>query len=254
MKSILRLCYISLFAHSIVAHAGIVPASSRVIYTEQSKEQSLLLANGNDYPLVVQTWVDDGAGNLDLAKAPFVVLPAIFKMNPKGIQAIRIVQNGDAMPADRESVYWLNLYEIAGKTPEQSQPVSENQARLDLAMNTQLKIFYRPANLAKMNIEQIAAQLRFSLQQSAGQWFLVCHNPTPYHISFTGLKVIQGQQSRIVAKQMDMMTPAQANRIYPLEQAPQSTEFDRIEFTLLDDQGTMHNGLFDPKMNHTQLK
>jgi P pilus assembly chaperone PapD len=254
MKSILHLCYISLFAHSIVAQAGIVPASSRVIYAEQSGAQSLLLANSNDYPIIVQTWVDDGSGNLDLAKAPFIVLPAIFKMNPKGIQAIRIVQNGDAMPADRESVYWLNLYEIAGKTPEQSQPVSENQARLDLAMNTQLKIFYRPANLAKMNIEQIAAQLRFSLQQSAGQWFLVCHNPTPYHISFTGLKVIQGHQSRVVEKQMDMMTPAQANRIYPLEKAPQSAEFDRIEFTLLDDQGTMRNGLFDPKMNRTQLK
>ena len=253
MKSILRLCCISLLAHS-VARAGILPASSRVIYAEQSKEQSLLLANSNDYPVVVQIWVDEGSGNLDLAKAPFVVLPAIFKMNPKGIQAIRIVQNGDAMPADRESVYWLNLYEIPGKTPEQIQPVSESQARLDLAMNTQLKIFYRPASLAKMNIEQIAAQLRFSLQQSAGQWFLLCHNPTPYHISFTGLKVIHGQQSRVVAKQMDMMTPAQANRIYPLEQASQSAEFDRIEFTLLDDQGTMRSGLFDPKTNRTQLK
>lgn len=237
-----------------VAQAGILPASSRVIYTEQSKEQSLLLANTNDYPVVVQTWVDDGSGNLNLAKAPFVVLPAIFKMNPKGIQAIRIVQNGDAMPADRESVYWLNLYEIAGKTPEQSQPVTENQARLDLAMNTQLKIFYRPVNLAKMNIEQITAQLRFSLQQYAEQWFLLCHNPTPYQLSFTGLKVIHGQQSIAIEKQMDMMTPAQANRVYVLEHALQSAQFNSVEFTLLDDQGTMRNGLFDPKTNRTQLK
>ena len=253
MKSILRLCYISLLAQS-VAQAGILPASSRVIYAEQSREQSLLLANSNDYPIMVQTWVDDGSGNLDLAKAPFVVLPAIFKMNPKGIQAIRIVQNGDAMPTDRESVYWLNLYEIPGKVPEKSQPVMENQARLDLAMNTQLKIFYRPASLSKINIEQIAAQLRFSLQQSAGQWFLVCHNPAPYQVSFTGLKVIQAQQLIPIEKQMDMMTPAKSDRIYRLEQIPESAQFDRIEFTLLDDHGTMRKGIFDPKMNHTQLK
>ena len=253
MKSLaLLFCTTLLCAH--VTQAGILAASTRVIYPQNTKQQTLILANSNDYPIVAQTWVDDGTGNPELAKAPFVVLPAVFKINPKGIQTIRMVHNGDAMPQDRESVFWLNLYEVAGKTTAQNQALANSQARLDFAMNTQLKIFYRPANLAKMNIEQIAAQLRFSLQQSAGQWFLVCHNPTPYHISFTGLKVIQGQQSRIVAKQMDMMTPAQANRIYPLEQAPQSTEFDRIEFTLLDDQGTMHNGLFDPKMNHTQLK
>ncbi len=253
MKSLaLLFCTTLLCAH--VTQAGILAASTRVIYPQNTKQQTLILANSNDYPIVAQTWVDDGTGNPELAKAPFVVLPAVFKINPKGIQTIRMVHNGDAMPQDRESVFWLNLYEVAGKTTAQNQALANSQARLDFAMNTQLKIFYRPSTLPKMNIEQIAKSLRFSLQQLEDKWFVHCHNPTPYNVSLTGLKVVQGQHSILSVAQMDMMVPALADHDYPLETAANSTQFEFIEFSLLDDQGQLHNARFDAKSNSIQLQ
>ena len=246
-------CLSGLLAYNMV-HAGIMPASSRVIYLEKNKEQSLLLANSNDYPIITQTWVDGGTGNLDQAKAPFVVLPPIFKMNPKGLQAIRLVHNGDAMPQDRESVYWLNLYEIPGKIPEKNQPMTDHQARLDVSMNTQLKVFYRPAALKKMSVEQITAQLKFTVQQHQAQWLIICQNPTPYQVSFTKIQLRDGQQTMDVAKHMDMMTPALSYRAYQLEQQPAVERVEQIEFTLLDDSGHLRKGVFDFKTQVTQLK
>jgi len=47
-------------------------------------------------------------------KSPFVILPAVFRMQPAGIQSLRVFYNGAALPSNKESVVWLNLYEIPG--------------------------------------------------------------------------------------------------------------------------------------------
>ncbi|MCH7389036.1 fimbrial biogenesis chaperone [Acinetobacter dispersus] len=227
-----------------ISYAGFATSSSRIIYTEGERERSLILANINDYPIIAQTWVDDGQGNPDEANAPFVVLPAIFKMNPKGIQALRIVHNGAKISQDRESVFWLNLYEIPGKTKEQMEPLEPNQARLNLAMNTQLKVFYRPKSLPRMELRQIAEQLHFSLQQQEGQWLLICQNPTPYNVSFAGLTIVQGEQRVQVPQDMDMMIQALSQRAYLLPDDFNIIKPDRIIFLLIADDGKTYQSEF----------
>lgn len=239
--------FIFCFLFSTTTFAGFATSTSRIIYMQNDNAQSVTLANINEYPIITQTWIDDGLGNPLQAKAPFVVLPAVFKMNPQGIQALRIVHNGDAMPQDRESVYWLNLYEIPGKPKELSGPVTENKARLDLAMNTQLKIFYRPKTLKKMDSTQIAQQLQFYLQQQQGQTILICHNPTPYHISFTGLSIFQAGKEIQIQQEMDMMTPPLSKRIYHLQNSSQLTDFEKINFSFVNDQGHSIVGKYDKK-------
>ena len=45
---------------TLPAQAGIMASSTRVIYEQGQNERSLMLANINAYPVVVQTWVNEG--------------------------------------------------------------------------------------------------------------------------------------------------------------------------------------------------
>lgn len=112
---------------------------TRVIYEQGQTERSLMLANINPYPVVVQTWVNDGEDQQapEKSTSPMIALPSVFRMQPGAYSGLRILYNGDALPKDRESVFWLNLYEIAPKSGATPAP----EAAVALAMNTQMKIF-----------------------------------------------------------------------------------------------------------------
>ncbi|MEX5715499.1 molecular chaperone [Serratia ureilytica] len=78
-----------------------------------------------------------------MSRAPFVALPSVFALQPSALKGLRILFAGANLPADRESVFWLNLYEIPPTRPA-TPPLA---SRVTLAMNTQMKIFYRPRAL-----------------------------------------------------------------------------------------------------------
>ncbi len=67
MKSVLLLLTV-LFVQSV--EAGIMPASSRMIYRDGDREKTLMLVNTNDYPVLVQSWVDNGEGSPEAASPP----------------------------------------------------------------------------------------------------------------------------------------------------------------------------------------
>lgn len=216
-------------------YAGLIASGTRVIYTEGAREMSLMLANTNPWPVIVQSWIDDGSGNPSYAQAPFIVLPAVFRLQPEGRQGLRIVYNQMPLPKDRESVYWINLYEIppvSGNMPEQS--------RLQLAMNTQLKVFYRPKGLSPAP-ENAVAGLKFRAVQDAGRWYVECDNPTPWHISFTDIIVRHGKTERHVEPQMDMMTAPFSQRRYILTTDAPIPHGSEIQFSYVDDRGAILN-------------
>ena len=59
--------------------AGILAAKTRLLFEEGQSERSLMLANVNDYPVILQTWVDQGQGSPDHAEIPFITLPPVSK-------------------------------------------------------------------------------------------------------------------------------------------------------------------------------
>lgn len=215
----MRYLYLFLLMFNInqAAHAGLVASSTRMIYQPESRERTLMLANTNDYPVVVQTWVDNGDvdSTPDQAEAPFMVLPAVFKMQSGAAQALRIINKGDNLPTDRESVYWLNLYEIPPKTRRNA----DAHAQVAMAMNTQMKIFYRPNGLAPKPDEAMK-KVSFILQKQNKEYVLTIDNPTPYHVSFGQMQLNSAQQSHTIAQQMDMMITPFALRQYQFEHPP----------------------------------
>ncbi|MED5608316.1 molecular chaperone [Pseudomonas sp. JH-2] len=225
----LALC--ALLAALAPVQAGVLAGGTRVIYGEGLRERSLMLANTNPYPVVVQIWVDDGTGSPDTAQAPFLALPAVFRLQPGGLQGLRILHNGETLPRDRESVFWLNLYEI----PPIAGRKEPDPTRVELAMNTQLKIFYRPRDLP-LPPGEVAGKLGFSLSREGSQWFLVCRNPTPYHASFATLALSGGNRTLVAEQQMDMMAAPFGEKRYRL--APGDIPAGaRVRFSLVDDAG-----------------
>ncbi|OWF85037.1 molecular chaperone [Yersinia kristensenii] len=227
--------FLLIFSVNQPSIAGLVAASTRIIYQPESRERTLMLANTNDYPVVVQTWVDDGDvdSTPDQAKAPFMVLPAVFKMQPGAAQGLRIINKGDNLPTDRESVYWLNLYEI----PPKSSRNTEAYAQVAMAMNTQMKIFYRPNGLTPKPDEAMK-KISFTLQKQNQIYVLIAHNPTPYHVSFGQIQLKDRQQSYTIAQEMNMMMTPFAQRQYQFEHPPTSLNGElTLDSIYFDDAG-----------------
>ncbi|WP_130803874.1 fimbrial biogenesis chaperone [Acinetobacter ihumii] len=234
-RHLVLMTFISI-ACSLPVQAGILAQKTRLVFTEGQREGSLMLANTNDYAVVLQTWVDQGEGNPDRPAIPFMTLPPISKMAAHGIQSLRVIYNGQRLPKDRESVYWLNLYEI----PAVQQP-TQKDAYLSLAMNTQLKVFYRPKQLKNIDLNDIAKQLTFSLHSQAGQWIVVCDNPTPYHASMIQLQLSNSQQSIQANSETDMMSYPKSQRQYVFNGTLAQAAKYQLHFSLIDDLGNQHD-------------
>jgi P pilus assembly chaperone PapD len=245
MKIVIRLFCIFIFVlqHSIL-HAGFALSGNRVIYSEADKEQSLILANINDYPIVAQTWVDDGAGYPDQSTAPFIVIPAVFKMNSKGIQALRIMYNGSTIPKDRESVFWLNLYEVPGKNQQQVTQAQESNVQINLAMNTQLKVFYRPKSLKYMDVDEILKKVKFLIKEVEGKNTLILDNSTPYHLSIIDLSLKQNNKIIEIKDKENLMISPFENRHYEVVSEINLNLGYQVDLTLIDDKGYFFNHSF----------
>lgn len=217
------------------AWAGIIASATRVIFNEGEDEQSLMLFNTNAYPIVVQTWADNGDVNAipELSRAPFITLPAVFGMQPNAMKGLRIIYNQQLLPADRESVFWINLYEIPP-----NQPVTPPlQSSVVMAMNTQMKIFYRPKALVGEAANAVLPV--FSLQKDGKHYVLICNNNSAFHLSFASLSVRIGQRDYPVQQESDMMTAPYSKKTYYIDYIDKLEAISTaiVNAAIIDDQG-----------------
>lgn len=184
------------------AEAGIVVHATRVIYPAARKEVTVDLRNEGEAPALVQAWIEPHAASAaDLPlPAPFALTPAIFRLDPANGQSLRILYTGQALPADRETVFWLNVLDIPPKAP--ANPDAPN--RLDFAFRHRMKLFYRPPGITGRP-EQAAAAVSWSLRKTAQGTALVAVNPTPYHVSLVRLDL--GGQGWNAAAKPEMLPP-----------------------------------------------
>jgi P pilus assembly chaperone PapD len=121
------------------AHAGVIINGTRLVYHGDKKESSLGLSNPDNTDYLVQSWVDSGGKNL--AKAPFLITPPLFRLNGKEENVLRVVRTGGNLPEDRESLFWLNIKSIP------SSKKIEGVNTLQIAVNTRIKLIYRPTTV-----------------------------------------------------------------------------------------------------------
>lgn len=158
------------------AFAGFSVGATRVIYNGDAKEASLAINNSEDSSVfLIRSWVStDQAGQ----KAPFIVTPPLFRIDPGQENTVRITQTSSNLPQDRESAYWLNTLAMPPKTDAKNS--------LQFSINTRIKLFYRPAALNnKQAVAKAYQQVTFSRSGST----LTANNPTPYYVSLTKVTV-----------------------------------------------------------------
>lgn len=175
---------------SFTAQAGIVIGGTRVIYNGDKKETSAAIRDPDKSGVwLVQSWVDNGERG---GKAPFIVTPPLFRINPGEENILRIVRTGGNLPEDRESVFWLNVKSI----PATDDSAPHNNV-LQVVVKSRLKLFYRPAGLEG---QPETAYHQLSVARRGNR--LTISNPTPYYVTLFTLKV-DGQE----IKDADMVPP-----------------------------------------------
>lgn len=204
--------------------AGVVLDNTRVVFDAGKLETSMTLSNPTRQPYAIQAWVNSASDDDSLA-APFIATPPLFRIDPRKEQGLRVLRTKGALAEDRESLYYLNIQEIpsAGTSADNV---------LKVALRTRIKLFYRPAGLPGAALEA-GSKLHWSLVTENGQHRLRVENPTPFHVSFIGIKVAKGQQEHEIYA--PLMVEPFAERHYPVQQIGWTPE--AVVFSTINDHG-----------------
>jgi chaperone protein EcpD len=163
------------------AQANVVIAGTRVIYPADQREVTLRLDNRGELPALVQVWVDDGNKDTPIGqlKVPFVITPVISRIEARNGQTLRLSYTGNTqLPADKESVYWLNLLDI----PPQSAK-KQDANLLQMALRTRIKIFFRPSKLDPEGAAAAIAALRWTPTNNG----LQASNNSAYYVNIASV-------------------------------------------------------------------
>lgn len=158
------------------AHAAVGLDRTRAVFSGDSKSLTLNITNDNkQIPYLAQAWLEDEKEK-KLTTGPLVVTPPVQRLEAGSKGMVRVMAPGAAtLPQDRESLFWFNLREIP--------PKSEKPNVLQIALQTRIKLFYRPAALkTKPNA---VWQDKLVLHSQADGWRI--ENPTPYYITVIGI-------------------------------------------------------------------
>ncbi|ENY3783481.1 molecular chaperone [Citrobacter koseri] len=166
----------TLFLVAATAHAGVIINGTRLVYQGDKKESSLGLSNPDSTDYLVQSWVDSGSKNP--GTPPFLITPPLFRLNAKEDNVLRVIRTGGNLPEDRESLYWLNIKAIP------SSKHVEGVNTLQIAINTRIKLLYRPSSV-KGKPEEVADKLEWHREGHD----LVVNNPTPFYMNFQSLMI-----------------------------------------------------------------
>ncbi|STQ90683.1 fimbrial biogenesis chaperone [Iodobacter fluviatilis] len=168
--------FFSLICISCGVNAAVGLDRTRLIYNEQSKSVSVNIQNQNkELPFLAQSWLENAAH--EKADIPFAVLPPLQRLEPNSSSLVRFEKTAavSLLPQDRESVFYFNLREIP--------PKSDKPNVMQIALQTQIKMFYRPLGVIPAEGDVWQEQLTFSKTDSGYK----VNNPTALHITVTGL-------------------------------------------------------------------
>nr|WP_261467576.1 fimbria/pilus periplasmic chaperone [Serratia fonticola] len=155
------------------AQAAIALDRTRVIFDGGQNSVSLSISNKNkQLPYLAQGWIEDEQGNK--IQSPLTVLPPVQRIEPGRQSQVKIqsLPATKSLPQDRETVYYFNLREIP--------PKSTKANTLQIALQTRIKLFFRPSGIA-MDQNALPPQELMTLSKQGDKY--VVNNPTPYYVT-----------------------------------------------------------------------
>nr|CDS57106.1 putative periplasmic pilus exported chaperone [Serratia symbiotica] len=168
------------------ASAAIALDRTRIIFGGENHSISLNLSNQNrELPYLAQGWIEDDKGNK--IESPLMVLPPLQRVEPGGKSQVKIQATSaiNALPQDHESLFYFNLREIP--------PRSEKPNMLQIALQTRIKLFFRPAKLqAGQNGYSGLWQQKLTLTREGDKYRIT--NPTPYFVTIVAAQTAQSRE------------------------------------------------------------
>lgn len=186
IQDIARLPFAALVCGMMIgqSHAAIALDRTRVVFGGAQRSVSMTVSNEHtQLPYLAQGWLEDAQGRK--IRQPLTVLPPVQRIEPGAKSQVKIqaLPEAASLPQDRETLYYFNLREIPPRT---SKPNT-----LQLALQTRIKVFYRPHTLVP---ERNAAPFRERLMLTrTGDRYRVI-NPTGYYVTLIdGRKTARGE-------------------------------------------------------------
>ncbi len=166
--------FASLCLFTASSHAAFVLNSTRYVFDEKRENISVQVDNQSTQEYGGQIWIENQDKNDK--NVYFVPSPTFFKVAEQHKQILRILKINDALPKDKESLFWINIQEIP-KAPKDSTNT------LSIALHTQVKMFYRPDALKEKreNAEQ-------NIKAISSEGNTVLWNDTPYYFAIISVK------------------------------------------------------------------
>lgn len=154
------------------ANAAIALDRTRVIYDGSNKSVSLNISNQNEkLPYLAQGWLEDANGTK--ITSPLTVLPPVQRIEPGAKSQVKVqsLPAASTLAQDKETLFYFNLREIP--------PKSNTPNTLQLALQTRIKLFYRPAAITPSKNDVWQEKMTLTKQGDGYQ----ASNPTPYYIT-----------------------------------------------------------------------
>ena len=158
---------------SSTANGAVSMDRTRVIFEGNQKSISLNISNNNkQLPYLAQGWIENTEGQK--IQSPLVVLPPVQRLEPGKSSQVKIeaLSAINTLPQDRESLFYFNLREIP--------PKSEKPNTLQIALQTRVKLFYRPKSIIPEK-NGTPWQEKLTLEKQGDMY--VVKNPTPYYVT-----------------------------------------------------------------------
>lgn len=218
-----------------VAHSSLTLNADRLVYSEKEGDATVTIHSNEDRAYLVQSWLDAG-DSTKAQKLPFVVTPPLFRLAPKSDNVIRIVYLGNGLPADRESLFWLDVKGVPGLNEEESKV--EN--RMVLAINNRIKFFFRPAGL-KGEPGEAAKNINWSASGKR----VVVKNTSPYNLVLSKIIVDKEAIPVSVVDNNTVIAPF-SDKTYNLKHTPANGS--TVEWDAVNDFG-ITSKTFSQKIN-----
>ncbi|AJO77116.1 MULTISPECIES: molecular chaperone [Pseudomonas] len=231
---VLGVMFLGVWSGSV--QASIVIQGTRLVYPADAREVTIKINNVGGTALLAQNWIDDGDSHKkpEEIKVPFLLSPAVIRLDPESSASLRVSYTGEKLAEDRESLFWLNVLE----TPPRKE-ADENV--LQFAFRTRIKVFFRPKNL-KSDVDLVADKLdwKFKAQLPGNEkgetrMGIQVTNPTAYYVSFGKVEVVLDE--RRIAVKDEMIAPFSSGTFLLPEHVSQNYRKASVSYEVINDFG-----------------
>lgn len=166
------------------AQAAISIDRTRIVYPSSQNSISITVTNHNkNLPYLAQAWLEDEQGKK--ITTPLVITPPLQRVEAGKQSQIKIekLDSAENLPKDRESIFYFNVREVP--------PKSDKPNTLQIALQTKVKLFYRPDVLV-VDANETPWQNKLNLIKKGNSYTV--KNPTGYYITIVDASNTKGKE------------------------------------------------------------